>query len=68
MVRVCGVVRFLERFCHCEMQWTQQNVIEFIELYQTKEIRWDPKHQMHFNKIKKQDAWEKLEKNEQTRR
>jgi hypothetical protein len=40
------------------MEWTQKNVIEFIELYKIKEITWDPKHPMHFNKIKKQDALE----------
>jgi hypothetical protein len=27
-----------------------------------KEIIWKPKHPMHFNKIKKQDAWEELGK------
>jgi hypothetical protein len=34
-------------------------------IYQTfkrKEIIWDPKHPMHFNKIKKQYAWEELGK------
>jgi hypothetical protein len=35
------------------MEWTQENVIGFIELYKRKEIIWDPKHPMHFNKIKK---------------
>jgi hypothetical protein len=39
------------------MEWTQENVIEFIELYKRKETVWDPKH---FNKTKKQDAWEEL--------
>jgi hypothetical protein len=47
------VVRFLERVCHCEMEWTQESVIGFIELYTRKEIICDPKHPMHFNKIKK---------------
>jgi hypothetical protein len=41
------------------VEWTPENVIELIELYKTKEIIWDP---MHFNKIKKQDAWEELGK------
>jgi hypothetical protein len=45
------------------MEWTQENVIEFIELYKRKEIIWDPKHPMHFNKIKKNKMpgrnWEK---------
>jgi hypothetical protein len=31
-VRICDV-RFIERFCNCEMEWTQENVIELIELY-----------------------------------
>jgi len=44
------------------MEWTQESVIELIELYKTKEIIWDPKHPMHFNKISKQDAWEELGK------
>jgi hypothetical protein len=38
VVRICGVVWFLERFCHREMDWTQENVIEFIELYKRKVI------------------------------
>jgi hypothetical protein len=62
VVRICDVVPFLGRFCHCEMEWTQENVIKFIERYKRKEIIWDPKHPMHFNKIKKQDAWEDLGK------
>jgi hypothetical protein len=31
------------------MEWTQESVIELIELYKRKEIIWDPKHLMHFN-------------------
>jgi hypothetical protein len=44
------------------MEWTQESVIDFIERYETKEIIWDPKHPMHFNKVKKQGAWEELGK------
>jgi len=44
------------------MEWTQESAIELIELYKRKEIIWDPKHPMHFNKIRKHDAWEELEK------
>jgi hypothetical protein len=44
------------------MAWTQKSVIEFSELYTRKEIICDPKHPKHFNKIKKQDAWEELGK------
>jgi hypothetical protein len=27
----CSVVRFLARFVMCEMEWTQESVIEFID-------------------------------------
>jgi hypothetical protein len=33
------------------MEWTQEGVIEFIELYKRKEIR-GPKHPKNFNKMK----------------
>jgi hypothetical protein len=49
-------VRFLERFGNCEMEWTQESAIQFIELYKRKEIICDSKHPVHFNKIRKQDA------------
>jgi hypothetical protein len=42
------------------MEWAKESVIGFIELYKGKEILWDPKHPMHFNKIKKQNAWEEM--------
>jgi hypothetical protein len=35
------------------MEWTQENVIEFIELYKRKEIIWDPKHPMNLKNIEK---------------
>jgi hypothetical protein len=59
VVQICGDVPFLGRFCHCEVEWPQENDMEFIKLYKRKELIWDP---MHFNKIKKQDAWEELRK------
>ena len=60
---MCSAVQFIEqRFGNCEMEWTQESVIECIEVYERKEIIWDPKHPMHFNKIRKQDAWEELGK------
>jgi hypothetical protein len=42
------------------MEWVQESVIELIEICKRKEIIWDPKHPMHFNKIKKQNAWEEM--------
>jgi len=59
---VCSAVWFLGRFGNCEMEWTQESVIGLIELYKRTEIIWDSKHPMHFNKIRKQDAWEELGK------
>jgi hypothetical protein len=51
------------------VEWTQENVIEFVELYKRKEIIWGPKHPMHFNKIKKTRCIGGTGKrNEQTRR
>jgi hypothetical protein len=44
------------------MEWTRESAIELIELYKRKELIWNPKHPMHFNKIRKQDAWEELGK------
>jgi len=44
------------------MEWTQESAIELIELYKRKEIIMDLKHPMHFNKIRKQGAWEELGK------
>ena len=55
-------MRFLEQFGNSEMEWTQESVIEFIVLYIRKDMIWDPKHAMHFNKIRKQGAWEDLGK------
>ena len=31
VVRICSVVWLLERFGNCEMEWTQESVIEFIK-------------------------------------
>jgi hypothetical protein len=32
-MRIRGVVLFVERLCNCEMECTEENVVEFIELY-----------------------------------
>jgi hypothetical protein len=36
VVRICSAVRFVERFGNCEMEWTQESVIELIEIYERK--------------------------------
>jgi hypothetical protein len=43
-------MRFVERFGSCELEWAKESVIEFVKVYKRKEIIWDPKHPMHFNK------------------
>jgi hypothetical protein len=42
------------------MEWTQESVLEFIELSKRKEVIWEPKHPIHCNKVKKQSAWGEL--------
>jgi hypothetical protein len=60
VVRIDSVVQFLGRFCNCELDWTQEIVIEFIELCKRKEIIWHPKHPTHFNKIETQYVWKEM--------
>ena len=57
-MRIFGIVRFLECFGKCEMEWTQESVIQFIEFYKRKEIVWDAKHPVHCNKVLGK-GWEK---------
>jgi hypothetical protein len=52
VVGICDIVPFLERFFIVKLNGLRR-MSEFIELYKTKEIIWDPKQPMHFNKIKK---------------
>ena len=62
-VQTCSAACFLQVFVIVlQMEWTQERVIVFIEGYDREEIIWDPQHPLHFNKIKKQDARQKLEK------
>lgn len=39
------------------MEWTEETVLNFIELYRSKEILWDPQYPQYYNKVKKNDAW-----------
>jgi len=57
-----GAVWFVERFGNCEMEWTEESGTEFTELCKRKEIIWDPKHPVHFNRITKQGTWKELGK------
>ncbi|KAG8231516.1 hypothetical protein J437_LFUL011554 [Ladona fulva] len=44
------------------MEWNKENTIELIEVYKKYHILWDPKHRDHYNKFRKQDAWEEIAK------
>lgn len=44
------------------MEWSEQNTITFIEMYQKKPILWYAKHPHYYNKIKRNDAWEEIGK------
>jgi hypothetical protein len=44
------------------MEWSKEDVIKLIDQYRTRNVIWDPKNTDHFNKIKKQDAWEEIAK------
>ena len=60
VVQTCSAVCFLQVYVIVlQMEWTQERVIVFMEGYNREEIIWNPQH---FNKIKKQDAREKLAK------
>jgi hypothetical protein len=41
-----------------KLEWTQERAEQFTGGYKGKEIIWGQKHRLHFNKMKKQDAWE----------
>lgn len=42
------------------MSWTNEQVLEFLELYQTEIVVWDPTHRQHKNRNSVADAWERI--------
>lgn len=40
------------------MEWESDNCLQLISLYEDKPELWQPDHKYHFNKLKKNDAWE----------
>lgn len=42
------------------MEWHKENTLYFIEKYREKEVLWNPAHPEHYNKLKKEDAWNRL--------
>lgn len=53
---------YLLRNKHCDMDWSNEDALLLIQEYQKWRLLWDPKHNEHFNKIKKNDAWEEIAK------
>ena len=44
------------------MEWTQENTLALIALYQKMRVLWDPNHPRYYNKLHKHDAWEDIAK------
>lgn len=43
------------------MEWTNQQVLQFLELYEQEELLWNPKHENHKNRNLTYDAWKQIE-------
>jgi hypothetical protein len=41
------------------MEWTQENTLGFIQLYEKMSVLWDPNHPQYY-KLQKHDAWKKI--------
>ena len=39
--------------CGATMEWTQENALGFIELYEEMSVLWDPNHPKYYNKLHK---------------
>nr|XP_023027442.1 uncharacterized protein LOC111515450 [Leptinotarsa decemlineata] len=42
------------------MEWHKEKTLYFIEKYREEEVLWNPAHPEHYNKHKKEDAWNRL--------
>ena len=42
------------------MELDKESVIFLIQKYEEHKVLWDPKNKWHFNKIKKNDAWQDI--------
>lgn len=61
----CSVIfpvsRNLTRGCSCTMfDWTEDECLQLIELYQSKALLWDPKHPKYFKKNLKEESWREI--------
>jgi hypothetical protein len=48
--------------CGATMEWTQDNILSFFELYEKISVLWDPNHPKYCNKLHKHDACEEIAK------
>jgi hypothetical protein len=44
------------------MEWSKECIIQLIDESKKRDVIWNPKDTKHFNKMKKQDAWEEIGK------
>lgn len=42
------------------MEWNKEKTLYFIEKYKEETLLWNPAHPEHYNKLKKEDAWDRL--------
>lgn len=44
------------------MEWSNELVIEFLDLYEKERIIWDASHKLHKNRNDVHDAWKRIQK------
>jgi hypothetical protein len=42
------------------MQWDREKTLLLIDKYRENTILWDPRHEEHYNKLRRNDAWVEL--------
>lgn len=43
-----------------QVDWSNESIIKFLELYETERVIWDPKHKNHKLKHKVHDSWKNI--------
>lgn len=44
------------------MEWTYEEILEFLRLYEQEPIIWNPKHPLHRSRENVSDAWRRIRK------
>lgn len=44
------------------MEWSSDQIFEFLDLYQAQPVLWNPKHPLHRNRNGIKDCWNKIQK------